>query len=192
MSLPSAMACAISTMSRAEIRDHYGWAEGHYDAAPQLVAEAVQRGTGPGLRGHRRGAGQRADHGIGSCVAVVTAYASSSWPPKAGFPRSTRTGTSPTRVVSRRTSPATRPCSGVPRHTSTRSSSAERGARRAADQVRAGHQSQDRHGARPHHPAIDPAPRRSGDGMTTLYPAANVHPRPRRVDSTLVIFCRST
>ena len=26
--------------------------------------------------------------------------------------------------------------------------------------------------------------------MTTLYPAPNVHPRLRRVDSTLVIFCR--
>ena len=41
-----------------------------------------------------------------------------------------------------------------------------RAANRAADQIRAGHQPQDREGARPHYPAIAARPRRRGDRIS--------------------------
>ena len=46
-----------------------------------------------------------------------------------------------------------------------------RRSRRAADQVRAGDQSQDRHGARADHPRILPRPRRQGDRIKGLFAA---------------------
>ena len=46
---------------------------------------------------------------------------------------------------------------------------ARRSAGPAADQIRAGHQPQDRQGARPHRAAIAPRPRRRGDRMTNRH-----------------------
>ena len=50
---------------------------------------------------------------------------------------------------------------------------ASRSASPESEEVRAGHQSQDRQGARPDHPRIFPGARRRGDRVTVLFAAVH-------------------